>query len=188
MIDGVYRFDIDDVLYNKAIQLAKQRIPNEYKRDVKLTYYQRIDKIAVGYLGEFAFNQFCQDNKINIKYLGEVISSGPDNGDFKIINSNKIIDVKTQEVFYKPHINWRCEVTKEQIGRSVDFYVFAKLFSIKKYKKYVDIVGWIDKENFISKSSFRPKGTYLKGRVVRYPRYDVTINQLNSIVYFSKLV
>jgi len=118
----------------EANRRAEIRIKTEYKRDIRLDDKQRIEKIAIGYIGEFAFKEWCRQNEIEIEYLGEEIGNTPDHGDFSGCN-NQVIDVKTQEVFYIPQDDWRCEVTQEQIPRSADIYVFSKMHTTNNGKR-----------------------------------------------------
>ncbi len=171
----IWQYSVDS--WNDAFKRAKKRIETEYKRDIRLDENERIEKIAIGYLGEFAFKEWCTLNSLEVVYLGEEVGFKPDNGDF-ISVSNVVIDVKTQEVAYMPQDDWRCEVTSEQINRPSDIYVFSKLFS-KENRLYV--VGWITKNNFKEKAQYREPGTLLKGKPVHYPKYDVTIDELNEL-------
>lgn len=175
----VYKWLCDSSCWIKANELAKIRIKSEYKRNNRLNIEERIEKIAIGYVGEFAFQAWYKKNDLKIKYLGNVIGHEPDNGDFKGENNN-VIDVKTQEVFYIPRDDWRCEVTSEQINRPINIYVFAKMFT-KDSERTLFIYGWLEHSEFLKKSIYRPAGTILKGRKVHYPKYDVTINELNDL-------
>ncbi len=183
-IQNAFIYECNNTCWSKALSLAKERIKSEYKRDKRLGKEERIKKIAIGYIGEFAFKKWCELNTINCKYLGEEIGNEPDNGDF-LCNDRLIIDVKTQEVFYLPKNNWRCEVTSDQILRPMDIYVFAKMFT-KNNNRTLYLYGWMSHKKFKEKSIFRPKGTILKGKKVHYPKYDVTINELNSLKELKK--
>ena len=176
-------FNVPEGAIKKANLLAHQRIKSAYKRDKRLNVSERIEKISIGYLGEFGFNKLCIDLNLNIKYLGDIVTNSPDDGDF-ICNSNgKTIDVKTQEVFYWPKDDWRCEVTDEQLIRDIDFYFFTKLYTpkIKQEKKQLILLGGLAKNEFKSKAKFRPAGTILKGKKVHYPKWDVLISELKDI-------
>ncbi|SEA06913.1 hypothetical protein SAMN05444145_101452 [Alistipes timonensis JC136] len=164
----------------EANRRAEIRIKTEYKRDIRLDDKQRIEKIAIGYIGEFAFKEWCRQNEIEIEYLGEEIGNTPDHGDFSGCN-NQVIDVKTQEVFYIPQDDWRCEVTQEQIPRPADIYVFSKMHTTNNGKRTLYIVGWMTKIEFMQNAQFHAKGTILKNRPVHYPKWDVTIAQLQEL-------
>lgn len=165
--------------WTRANELANIRIRNEYRRDVRLNIPQRIEKIAIGYIGEFAFQQWCRINGINIEYFGEVIRETADDGDFGT-ESQQSLDVKTQEVLYMPEDNWRCEVTSEQINRPIDLYVFTKLYKTIT-RRTVYICGWMTHTEFRDKCTLHSRGTILRGRPVHYDKYDVLINQLNDL-------
>ena len=126
-ISGSYIVECDSEMWDKAIEMAKERIKTEYKRDIRLSESERIEKIAIGYVGEFIFKKWCEEENIKGEYLGEKIAGSPDQGDFLI--KNIIIDVKTQEIFYNPQDDWRCEVTSDQIKRPIEIYVFSKLYN-----------------------------------------------------------
>ncbi len=177
--NSAYVMVCDSHCWEKANSLAKIRIESEYKRDKRLCLDDRIEKIAIGYVGEFAFKKWCEDNNLKGEYLGEIIGHEPDKGDFKC-KDETIIDVKTQKVFYLPKDDWRCEVTSEQIQRPIDIYVFAKMFT-KNNNRKLYIYGWMTHDEFKQKSVYRKTGTILKGRKVHYPKYDVTINELNDL-------
>lgn len=161
---------------------AQVRIENEYQRDSRLTIEQRIEKIAIGYIGEFAFKEWCQAKKMSTDYLGEEIGTGPDQGDFRHSESGLVLDVKTQDTPYVPQDDWRCEVTNEQRNRPADIYVFAKLVTNKiTGAKTLYLVGWLTREEFDHSAVFHPKGTVLRGRNVHYDKWDVTIEQLHEM-------
>ncbi len=165
--------------WEMANERANIRISSEYKRDERLDIKQRIEKISIGYIGEFAFKKWCVKNNLFHNYLGETVNSKPDKGDFKCKN-DITIDVKTQEVFYNPQGDWRCEVTAEQIKRPIDIYVFAKMLN-RNNVRTLFIYGWMLHSDFVKKSSFRVAGSILKGRKVHYPKYDITIENLNDL-------
>jgi hypothetical protein len=172
-----YLVNCNDALWEKAMEMAKKRIKTEYKRDQRLDQKKRIKKIAIGYIGEFVFEKWCNENKIDNTYLGREVTGSPDKGDFLI--HNLVIDVKTQEIFYYPQDDWRCEVTSDQIKRPVEIYVFSKLYN--KNKKVLYLIGWLTKEDFLRLAKFRESGIFLKGKKVHYPKYDVLINQLKNL-------
>ena len=178
-VNNAFRWVCTQEDWVRANQLANIRIPNEYRRDGRLDTPQRIEKIAIGYAGEFAFQLWCRENEINMEYLGEVITETADDGDFRT-EDGQTLDVKTQEVLYMPEDNWRCEVTSEQINRPIDIYVFAKLFKTLT-RRTVYICGWMRHDEFRERSTFHPRGTILKGRPVHYDKYDVLISQLNDL-------
>lgn len=159
---------------------AELRIANgEYARDVRLGDAQRTQKIKIGYIGEYGFQHWCGVNNIDIEYLGVIVGNGPDNGDFRT-RLNLIIDVKTQDNQYTPQVNWRCEVTDEQIARPVDIYVFCKLQIVDdRYTLY--IVGWENHEDFRANATHRNAGDILVGRPVHYPKWDITIAELRAM-------
>lgn len=163
-----------------AYRNAKIRIENgEYARDKRLDVEQRTIKIAIGYIGEYGFQHWCRQNEIDIQYLGEIVGEGPDNGDFKT-RIGLIIDVKTQENKYTPQVDWRCEVTDEQIGRPADIYVFCKLRMLES-SNTLYIVGWEYEKDFKEKASYRKKGDILRGKPVHYPKWDMTIEELKPL-------
>lgn len=165
--------------WEEANRRACIRIKSEYKRDLRLSIPQRIEKIAIGYVGEFAFNEWCRIKDLPVTYLGEEIGNAPDHGDFLGIDK-EIIDVKTQEVFYLPQNDWRCEVTDEQISRTADIYVFSKLYT-RNSTRILMLVGWMTKKDFLEKAVFRKPGTILRGKPVHYAKWDVTIEELNDM-------
>jgi hypothetical protein len=172
-------------LWNKAIDMAKKRIKTEYKRDVRLNKEERIEKIAIGYIGEFIFKKWCEKQNLKEIYLGKEVTNCPDNGDFLI--NNYRIDVKTQEIFYSPQDDWRCEVTSDQINRPIEIYVFSKLYNKNNTKKLY-LIGWLTKKDFLKNAKFRKEGTLLKGKRVHYPKYDVTIEQLEGLSSLKEFV
>ncbi len=185
-VNNAYRWVCTPEDWERANQLADIRIPNEYRRDARLDIPQRIEKIAIGYVGEFAFQFWCRENGINIEYLGEVITEVADDGDFRTENG-QTLDVKTQEVRYMPEDNWRCEVTSEQIHRPINMYVFAKLFKTLT-SRTVYICGWMMHDEFRERSTFHPQGTILRGMPVHYDKYDVLISQLNDLISLIDLL
>lgn len=165
---------------NAAIRIQQ----GEYARDIRLNAPERTLKIAIGYLGEYGFQFWCKQNNIDIEYLGEIIGTGPDNGDFKT-KIGLIIDVKTQENKFTPQEDWRCEVTDDQIKRPADVYVFCKLRIVDNtYTLY--IVGWENKNDFVNKAVYRKKGDILRGRTVHYPKWDLTILELKPLTELAK--
>ncbi len=163
-----------------AFKNAKIRIGNgEYARDKRLDLQQRTNKIAFGYIGEYGFYKWCLKNSVNIEYLGRSVGSGPDHGDFKT-NNDLVIDVKTQDNKYIPKVDWRCEVTAEQIGRPADIYVFCKL---RRYNQHYTlyIVGWEYEKTFKTNAIYREAGETLRGKPVHYPKWDITISELKPI-------
>lgn len=165
-----------------AYHNARLRIENgEYARDGRLNIEQRTDKIAIGYIGEYGFQHWCNLNNIDIEYLGEIVGYDPDDGDFKS-SASLIIDVKTQENQYTPQSDWRCEVTDEQLHRdvSIDFYIFCKL-QIKNGNYTLYIVGWEYDKDFKNNAIYRGRGDILRGRKVHYPKWDITIRELKSL-------
>ena len=146
-----------------AYRNAKVRMDHgEYARDKRLNIEQRTEKIVIGYIGEYGFQQWCKNNQIDIEYLGAIVGNGPDDGDFKT-RVGLVIDVKTQENQYTPQVDWRCEVTDEQIHRdvSIDIYVFSKLqIRNKKYTLY--IVGWEYEKEFKKNAIYRKRGDILE--------------------------
>lgn len=174
--DFVIRYYPSDILIlarkNARIRIEK----GEYARDKRLSTDERIEKVVIGYIGEYGFKDWCEEDKIDIEYLGEIVGTGPDRGDFKS-KRGLIIDVKTQDTPYIPKSDWRCEVTDEQISRPTDLYVFCKLRRLG-YTNILYLVGWMHEEEFKLKAIYRQKGTILKGKTVHYPKWDVTIDQL----------
>jgi hypothetical protein len=165
-----------------AYRNARIRIENgEYARDARLNVEQRTEKVAIGYIGEYGFQHWCNINDIDIEYLGEIVGNGPDNGDFKT-RVGLIIDVKTQENQYTPQTDWRCEVTDDQIHRdvSIDIYAFCKLH-IKNGSFTLYIVGWEYENVFKQNAIYRRRGDFLRGRIVHYPKWDITINELKAL-------
>jgi len=145
-----------------------------------------MEKIAVGYAGEFAFGTWAKQQMLAVQYLGETIGTGPDNGDF--LSENKIIiDVKTQEVAYPPKDDWRCEVTDDQSNRPANIYVFAKLYPSKQHS-LLYLLGWMNKTDFFVTATFREPGTILKNKPVHYSKWDVTINMLQPLTELQKLL
>ena len=163
---------------DEAMRMSMLRISTEYARDTRLSENERILKIYYGYLGEFAFAEYCLKNNIDHKYLGSEVTNSPDNGDFKM-SFDIIIDVKTQENKFFPQPDWRCEVTDEQIKRlpSSALYVFCKLLN----ENELYIVGWMSKKQFLNTAIFRQKGSILRGKKVHYSKWDVTIDELEPI-------
>ncbi|MGM0376871.1 MAG: hypothetical protein ACQEQ0_08845 [Bacteroidota bacterium] len=165
-----------------AYRNANIRIANgEYARDSRLDKQKRTDKIVIGYIGEYGFQHWCGLKGIDIEYLGEEVGNGPDNGDFKTRNG-LVIDVKTQENQYTPQLNWRCEVTDDQIHRdvSIGIYVFCKL-QIRNERYTLYIVGWDYEKDFKQNAIYRKRGDVLRGRKVHYPKWDITINELKPM-------
>jgi len=165
-----------------AYQNARIRIANgEYARDGRLNDEQRTEKIVIGYIGEYGFQHWCNLKNIDIEYLGEIVGNGPDDGDFKS-RVGLIIDVKTQENQYTPQVDWRCEVTDDQVHRdvSIDIYVFCKL-QIRNGIYTLYIVGWEYEKDFKKNSIYRKRGDILRGRRVHYPKWDITISELKAL-------
>jgi len=159
---------------------ARIRIANgEYARDVRLGNEQRTEKVAIGYIGEYGFQNWCRVHNIDIEYLGEIVGEGPDNGDFRA-RIGLIIDVKTQDNKFTPQVDWRCEVTDEQIGRPADIYVFCKLRIVNNVHTLF-IVGWEYEEEFRKIAIYRKKGDLLRGKPVHYPKWDITIAELKAM-------
>lgn len=169
---------IPEAWRRRAASMASKRLTSEYKRDSRLNDHERLNKIVIGYLGEFAFAQYCHENLIPSVYLGRDVNNTPDEGDFKLCG-NIIVDVKTQENQYLPKEDWRCEVTDEQLRRLPDssLYVFAKLYK----QNIIYIVGWVSKEKFLQNAKFRKKGDILVGKPVHYPKWDMTIAELDPM-------
>ena len=179
LVSDAFLYPATPAIWAAAMRRATIRIENEYERDVRLNKIQRTEKIAIGYVGEFAFGTWAKQQAIAVDYLGETVGTGPDNGDFLSAN-NLIIDVKTQEVAYVPQNNWRCEVTGDQHNRPADLYVFAKLFRTKD-SCLLYLLGWIKKTDFFTSASFREPGTILKNKPVHYSKWDVTIQMLQPL-------
>jgi hypothetical protein len=159
---------------------AVVRISNgEYARDCRLNDEQRTSKITIGYIGEFGFRQWCRQNKIDAEYLGKDLGTGPDHGDFRLRNG-MIVDVKTQESPFEPRVDWRCEVTGEQMHRPADVYVFCKLRVVAAIYTLF-IVGWQYKKDFKQKALYHKQGDILRGKPVHYPKYDMTIAELRPM-------
>lgn len=166
---------VDYAQRNAGIRIAN----GEYARDTRLNDEQRTQKIVIGYIGEYGFQHWCNLNHIDIQYLGEIVGVGPDNGDFRT-RVGLIIDVKTQDNQYTPQVDWRCEVTDEQIGRPADIYVFCKLRIVNNvFTLY--IVGWENEGDFKANAIYRKRGDILRGRPVHYPKWDITISELRPM-------
>ena len=74
MSDAIFRF-ITAHETVKANDLAAQRLEaKEYKRDARLSNDERIQKIADGYLGDFAFADFLVNLDVEYEYSGEYIA------------------------------------------------------------------------------------------------------------------
>ena len=177
-----YIWNSPQELIDLANRNARTRINNgEYARDARLNIQQRTEKIAIGYIGEYGFQQWCRNNNVNIEYLGENVGNGPDDGDFRT-NTGLIIDVKTQENKYTPGIDWRCEVTDEQVHRdvSINLYVFSKLQIFNGNYK-LRLVGWEYDNIFKQNAIYRRRGDILRGRRVHYPKWDLTIRELRPM-------
>lgn len=180
-LNNSYSTVVTAEIWDSAMKMAQKRIATAYKRDARLNEEERIEKIAIGYVGEFAFIEYCKSQNITIIYLGQDVSNVPDDGDFLAPDSQKTIDVKTQEIFYLPKEDWRCEVTSDQIKRPIDVYVFAKMYTSKISEKKNITVGWLSKAQFLEIAELRPAGSYFGERKVHYSKYDVLISQLNNL-------
>ncbi len=179
--NDLYEWKCPEELRLQALANAAIRINNgEYARDLRLNRDERAKKIAIGYIGEYGFKAWCSQMNVPINYLGAEVGTGPDNGDFKTA-AGLVIDVKTQENKYRPSVNWRCEVTGEQMNRPVDIYVFCKLRTMEQGCTLY-MAGWETKERFKANAIFRNKGDLLLNKPVHYPKWDITIGDLNSMV------
>ncbi len=185
-IEKSIQFEVSEAAWKDAMRRAQQRIAHEYKRDVRLNEAERIEKIAVGYIGEFALLHIANICKVPLVYLGRKLQEGPDKGDFESLNG-KIVDVKTQEVKYAPQADWRCEVTGGQKNRLADVYVFAKLFTTA-HKKTIYLVGWMEKTAFFEQAVHRQPGTLLKNKPVHYDKWDLPISSLNTMQTLLKFL
>jgi hypothetical protein len=169
----------------RASRLGRERLAaKEYKRDNRLDSEDRVRKIADGYLGEFAFAKFLENDSIDFQYSGDYIAEGySDEWDFSV--GDITIDVKTQVNSFLPKEDWRCEVTFDQISKIVNIYVFAKLHR-RRDNDHVALVGWLPSEVFRKQSQLRKSGTVLLQRPVHYSKFDVTIYELYSLSTLSE--
>lgn len=105
-------------------------------------------------------------------------SDGFDGGYDLEFNGLKI-DVKTAVRNVKPLLKYGCNVPASQMDYSADTFIFL---SYDKVKGEFWFLGWISKEDFISKALFRKKGSTIPrddGRLlISYDFYEVTVKQL----------
>ena len=168
--------------YETLEELAQQGLKREYvrHRDPRLDTAGEAGKTAVGTLGELAFEHWCSENLAGSRYIANE-KEGPDEGDF-ILPNNEVVDVKTQDCQkYSPDASYRCEITEEQMTHPMDVIVFAKL-TREAQAPVLRLVGWLPKSEFDKIAEYRPRGTFLKGRRVAYPKFDVTISELRPMV------
>ena len=85
-------------------------------------------------------------------------SLGFDEG-IDLIYNNKTIDVKTMGRNTDVKLSYTNNFIKLQDYFKTEIYIFC---SYNKLKKEVTICGWIDKDNFINKRKYYPKGTIRK--------------------------
>lgn len=77
-------------------------------------------------------------------------------GGVDILFNNKKIDVKTMGRKTDARINYTNNFLKLQDYFDTELYIFC---SYHKIKKELTVCGWIDKQTFIDKRTFYPKGT-----------------------------
>ena len=115
-------------------------------------------------------------------------NDGFDNG-IDILYNNLKIDVKTMGRTTEVRLNYTNNFLKLQDYLATEIYIFC---SYHKTKQEVTICGWIDKQNFIERRKFYPKGSIRK----RFDQtsfttfadlYEIDNNQLNAISSFKDL-
>lgn len=95
------------------------------------------DRYANGYIGEWAFEEFCKQN--NIPYIHNVRTDGKaDGADFII--KDKLFDMKLAT---KSHYQ-RCMMPQNQFKKHHrDFYIGARLFD----ENLIDLIGYIPRRD-----------------------------------------
>lgn len=109
-------------------------------------------------------------------------NEGFDNGVDMLYNNLKI-DVKTMGRTTDVRANYTNNFLKLQDYLETEIYIFC---SYHKTKQEVTICGWIDKQNFINKRKFYPKGSIRERSnqttfTTFADLYEIDNNQLNAI-------
>jgi len=186
LLQDAFRWKCPPKALERATEQATERIRTAYARDKRLNRVQRVEKIRIGYLGEYAFWKWCHQQGLPIEYLGKTIAHQADDGDFQMPDG-RTIDVKTQATTFVPQPHWRCEVTHEQRHRPASLYVFAKLL-VRQHTQEVLLLGWMEKQRFFEQATFRKAGERLQGKQVHYPKWDVTIANLRPLPLLKQLL
>lgn len=105
------------------------------------------------------------------------------------VYNNQKIDVKTMGRTTDVRASYTNNFLKLQDYFQTDLYIFC---SYNKIKKEVTICGWIDKENFIQKRRFYPKGSIRKrGDTTQFQTfadlYEIDNKDLNKVVSIESL-
>lgn len=93
-------------------------------------------------------------------------------------------DVKCVIRSVKPLVSYACNLTESQTRYDCDGYFFV---SYNKITGSFYLLGWITKEDYLSKATYHPIGSTVKRSdgtfitVSSAPFYDITIKQLNRL-------
>ena len=146
------------------IELAQDRcdemgiLPNSFTRGVGR---------MVGFLGEIAVNKFIPKSK----YVGHKVFK------YDLVKGKNKIEVKSKSCASSPKEHYVASVNApKKFDPANDTYFFTR---VSKDLRFVWIVGWISKDSFLKKASFKKKNeTDEEGFVYRASGYHIKIKDL----------
>ena len=171
---------------------------------IKIKVTDRIIKHCLQQIEKYNFGQRIEANGTKDQQLTGIIgqcvvmdlfdmplidgSDGFDNG-IDILYDNNKIDVKTMGRISEAKPNYVNNFFKVQDYLNTNIYIFC---SYHKKKKELTLCGWIDKEDFINKRLYYPKGS-IRQRTDKTTfksfadSYEIENHQLNNIESIDQL-
>ena len=157
----------------------------------------KIEKEDIELANKMATNMGTLNNSITkgqgnvIGFLGEIIVANElgislDNTyDYDLVFDDKKIDVKSKRVTSAPRDYYECSVAALNTRQRCDFYMFTR---IKNDLSEGWILGYMDKEKYLSNSKFLKKGSIDPSNnwKVRTDCYNLPINKLEAINNLKK--